>query len=215
MARYLSIAIALAAAFLILFGIAEALGIPLLVDPMPALRAAGPLAGVLGAGLLVADVVLPVPSSAIMIGHGALFGIWTGAVVSLIGSVGCSLAGFAMGRAGRDKVRKVVSEAEYARASRLLARWGMVAVVATRPVPVLAEVVSIMAGTTRKMSWWQIAVSSLAGSLPPAIAYAVAGHLATKTVGALWVFAALMLMSAAMWFLDAGRDLPPESTPTT
>ncbi|HEY0159893.1 MAG TPA: VTT domain-containing protein [Thermoanaerobaculia bacterium] len=215
MRRYLWIAIALAATFLALFGVAEALGIPLLADPMPALRAAGPLGGVLGAGLLVADVVLPVPSSAIMIGHGALFGIWTGAIVSLIGSVGCSLAGFAMGRAGRGQVRKVVSDAEYARASRLLERWGMVAVVATRPVPVLAEVVAIMAGTTRKMSWWKVGVASLAGSLPPAIAYAVAGHLATKTVGALWLFGALMLMSAAMWFLDPGRELPRETTPTS
>jgi len=36
--------------------------------------------------------------------------------------------------------------------------------------------------------------------MPPAIAYAVAGHLATKTVGAIWVFSALMLLSATMWW---------------
>ena len=202
MRRYLWIALALGGTFLAGFGIAEALGVPLLTDPMPALRAAGPLAGVIGVGLLVADVVLPVPSSVIMIAHGALFGVWIGSLLSLIGSVGCSLAGFAMGRAGREKVRRFVSDAEYARASRLLERWGAVAIVATRPIPILAEVMSIIAGTARSMSWWQITISSIAGCLPPAIAYAVAGHLATNTIGAIWVFSALMLMSAAMWWFD-------------
>lgn len=202
MRRYLWITLALAGTFMAGFAIAEALGVPLLTDPMPALRAAGPLAGVIGVSLLIADVVLPVPSSVIMIAHGALFGVWIGSILSLVGSVGCSLAGFALGRLGREKVRRFVTDAEYARASRLLDRWGMVGIVATRPVPILAEVTSIIAGTTPAMSWWQITVSSIAGSIPPAVAYAVAGHMATKTVGAIWVFSALMLLSAAMWWFD-------------
>jgi len=205
MRRYLWISLALAGTFLAGFGIAEGLGVPLLTDPLPVLRGAGALAGVVGVALLVADVVLPVPSSVIMLAHGALFGIWTGSLLSLIGSVGCSLVGFGMGRAGRESVRRFVSDAEYARASRLLGRWGMAAIVATRPVPILAEVTSIIAGTTPSLSWWQLAIASIAGSLPPAIAYAVAGHLATKTVGALWVFAALMLLSAGMWWFDRAR----------
>jgi uncharacterized membrane protein YdjX (TVP38/TMEM64 family) len=210
MRRYLWLALGLAGTFLAGFGIAEALGVPLLTDPMPVLRAAGPLAGLIGVSLLIADVVLPVPSSLIMIAHGALFGIWTGSLLSLIGSTGCSLAGFAIGRLGRDTVQRFVTDAEYARASRLLDRWGMAGIVATRPVPILAEVMSIIAGTTPAMSWWQITVSSIAGSLPPAIAYAVAGHMATKTIGAIWVFSALMLMSAAMWWFD--RDGKKETT---
>ena len=202
MRRYVYLTLALAGTFLACFGIAEALGIPLLTDPMPALRAAGPLAALIGVGLLIADVVLPVPSSVIMVAHGALFGIVTGSLLSLIGSVGCALAGFAIGRAGRDTVRRFVSDAEYARVSRLLDRWGMAGIVATRPVPVLAEVMAIIAGTTPAVSWWQITVSSIAGCLPPAIAYAVAGHYATATVGMIWVFSVLMLMSAAMWWFD-------------
>lgn len=217
MRRYLWISLALAGTFLACFAIAEALGVPLLTDPMPMLRKAGPLAGVIGVALLIADVVLPVPSSVIMIAHGAIFGVWIGSLLSLIGSVGCSLAGFAMGRAGRETVRRFVTDEEYARASRLLDRWGMAGIVATRPVPILAEVMSIIAGTTPSMSWWQITISSIAGSLPPAIAYAVAGHMATKTIGAIWVFSALMLMSAAMWWFDRdgkeGRE-PARSDPS-
>jgi uncharacterized membrane protein YdjX (TVP38/TMEM64 family) len=201
----------MAGIFLACFAVAEALGVPLLTDPMPALKAAGPLAGVIGVALLIADVVLPVPSSLVMIAHGALFGVWIGTLLSMIGSVGCSLAGFAMGRAGRDTVRRFVTDAEYARASRLLDRWGMAGIVATRPVPILAEVMSIIAGTTPAMSWWQITISSIAGCLPPAIAYAIAGHMATKTIGAIWVFSALMLMSATMWWFDRSK---PATSPT-
>jgi uncharacterized membrane protein YdjX (TVP38/TMEM64 family) len=199
MRRYIWIALVLAGVFLAGFGIAEALGVPLFTDPMPA----GPLAGVTGVALLIADVVLPVPSSVIMIAHGALFGVATGSILSLLGTLGCSLAGFGIGRAGREKVRRYVTDAEYARAARLLDRWGMVAIAATRPVPVLAEVMSIIAGTTSALSWWRVTVASIAGALPAAVAYAVAGHLATKTVGALWLFAALMLMSAAMWLVSS------------
>ncbi len=52
--------------------------------------------------------------------------------------------------------------------------------------------------------------------MPPAIAYAVAGHLATKR--AIWVFSALMLLSATMWWFDrdgkkpATEGIPPSST---
>jgi uncharacterized membrane protein YdjX (TVP38/TMEM64 family) len=200
--RYLYLTLALAGIFLACFGIAEALGVPLLTDPMPLLRKAGPLAAVIGVALLIADVVLPVPSSVIMVAHGALFGIAVGSLLSLVGSVGCAIAGFAIGRAGRKTVRRFVNDAEYARVSRLLDRWGMAGIVATRPVPILAEVMAIIAGTTPAVSWWQIIVASTLGSIPPAIAYAVAGHFATQTVGMIWVFSALMLMSAAMWWFD-------------
>jgi hypothetical protein len=75
-----------------------------------------------------------------------------------------------MGRAGREKVRHFVSDAEYARASRILDCRGAVAIVATRAVPILAEVMSIIAGTTTSMRWWQITIScclSLRRRRPP------------------------------------------------
>src|SRR5258706_10439307 len=100
MRRYLWITLALAGTFLAGFGIAEALGVPLLTDPMPTLRAAGPLAGGIGGGLLIADAALPVPSSEVIIAHGALFGVWVGSILSLVGAVGWSLAGLWMVAAG-------------------------------------------------------------------------------------------------------------------
>src|SRR5258708_18425324 len=100
MRRYLWITLALAGTFLAGFGIAEALGVPLLTDPMPTLRAAGPLAGGVGVALLIGDVVLPVALSVIMIAHWALFGVWVGAILSLVGAVSGSAAGASTARGG-------------------------------------------------------------------------------------------------------------------
>ena len=75
MKRYLLIMLAMMAFFLLLFFAVESLGVPLLVDPTPWLRHGGVLAAALGVGLLIADVLLPVPSSLVMVAHGALFGV--------------------------------------------------------------------------------------------------------------------------------------------
>ena len=72
MKRYLLLTAAMMGVMLLLFGLVEALGVPLLTDPRASLRGLGALAAPLGVGLLVADVVLPVPSSLVMIAHGAL-----------------------------------------------------------------------------------------------------------------------------------------------
>src|SRR5918997_5358888 len=106
MRRYLMIMGGVLAFFLCLFFLVEALGVPLLVDPTPWLNHSGVLAAALGVGLLVVDVLLPVPSSLVMVAHGALFGVLGGALLSLFGSVASALAAFALGRAGTPAIRR-------------------------------------------------------------------------------------------------------------
>src|SRR5687767_1050027 len=174
MKRYLLIIAALIAVFTILFFIVEALGVPLLSDPTPWMKQGGSLAAGLGVGLLIADVLLPVPSSLVMVAHGALFGVVVGTLLSLLGSLGAALLGFAIGRRGGKFLEQVVTPAERARADYLLTRWGALAIIVTRPVPLLAETVAIMAGAS-PMSWSNVFLASLAGSLPPALLYALTG----------------------------------------
>src|SRR3712207_5791269 len=114
---------------LLLFAVVAASGLPLLVDPVPAMRGAGWIAALIGVGLLVGDVALPVPSSAVMIAHGTLFGLLPGAGLSVLGGVGATVAGFAVGRRGRQVVERVTTVAQRSRADRLLERWGWFAVV--------------------------------------------------------------------------------------
>lgn len=54
---------------------------------------AGAVAAAVGVGLLVADVVLPVPSSVVMVAHGALFGVGLGAALSMLGRIGNAVVG--------------------------------------------------------------------------------------------------------------------------
>ncbi len=206
MKRYLLIACGVAAFFLVLFLAVEALGVPLLSDPTPWMRRGGVLAASIGVGLLVADVLLPVPSSLVMVAHGALFGIIAGTLLSLIGSLGACLFGFWLGRRGGSWLEHVVTQGERERADELLRRWGALAIIVTRPVPILAETVAIMAGAS-PLGWGRVTLAALAGSLAPALLYALAGAAVADFQSAALMFGLVILVACLFWL--AGRLLAP------
>lgn len=200
MRHYWLISGAMVVVFLALFGVVEALGVPVLTDPSPWLIQGGAVAASVGVGLLLVDVLLPVPSSLVMVGHGALFGVWLGTLLSMIGSVGAAAVGFFLGRKGGPLLDRLVPAEEQARANSMLTRWGGVAVVATRPVPLLAETVAILAGTS-PMRWRTLLLSAAAGSLPPAVLYAVTGATAASLDQAWLVFGLVMLITGGFWLV--------------
>jgi len=191
--------------FLLLFFVVEALGVQLLTDPTPWMRHGGVLAAVLGVSLLIADVLLPVPSSLVMVAHGALFGVVIGTLLSLLGSVGAALFGFAIGRRGGRLLERIVTPEERARADKMLARWGALAVVVTRPVPILAETVAIMTGTS-SIGWARMALASFAGSLPPALLYALTGAAYANFQSFVLMFVATLLVAGSFWFIGRLLD---------
>jgi len=210
MKRYLLIMAVMAAVFLVLFFIVEALGVPWLTDPTPWMKSGGVLAASLGVALLVADVLLPVPSSLIMVAHGALFGVVWGTLLSLAGSLGAALFGFAIGRRGGRLMERLVSEKERTRAAELLQRWGVLAILVTRPVPVVAETVAIIAGTmtgTASLRWRQVAIGALAGSLPPALLYALTGAAVANFQSTSLIFGLVLFIACLFWFI--GQRLEP------
>lgn len=174
-------------------GLAEALDVTVLAHPVPQMRAHG-AAAALGTTLLVADIVVPVPSSLVMLGHGALFGVSLGAVLSLLGRTGNAVAGVVLGRGvsrlfgrrdgGRDRM-----------AEDLVGRWGVVAVLLTRPVPVLAEATLVAAGAMR-MSPPAVVLAAVVGSVPEAVLYALAGSTAASFANGALVFAATLGLAA-------------------
>ena len=192
------------AIFLALFGLVEALGVPLLTDPWATLRGVGTFAAPLGVGLLVADVLLPVPSSLVMTAHGALFGVAVGSLLSLAGALGAGLFGFSLGRRGGPLLERLVPADERARAGALLDRWGDLAVVATRPVPVLAETVAILAGAS-PMTWTRMTFATVAGALPMCLLYAVAGATARSFDSTIWIFGLVLALSGVFWWIGRRR----------
>jgi uncharacterized membrane protein YdjX (TVP38/TMEM64 family) len=200
MKRYLIIVSAMMAFFLITFFVVEGLGIPLLGDPAPWMKHGGLLTAILGVSLLIADVLLPVPSSLVMVAHGALFGVVGGTLLSLLGSVGAALFGFAIGRRGGKLLERLVTPAERAHADRMLARWGGLAVVVSRPIPIVAETVAIIAGTS-PLGWGRVTLAALAGSLPPALLYALTGATVANFQSTSLMFGVVLLVTGAFWLI--------------
>jgi uncharacterized membrane protein YdjX (TVP38/TMEM64 family) len=200
MKRFWLVTVAMLATFLALFGVVEGLGVPVLTDPSAWLNRGGALAAALGVGLLVADVFLPVPSSVVMLAHGALFGVWWGSALSLAGSVGAAALGFFVGRRGSRALERLVTPAEKARADRMLARWGGLAIVVTRPIPLLAETTAIIAGTS-SMTWPRLLVASAAGSAPPALLYALTGATSRGLDNGFLMFGLVMVIAGAFWLI--------------
>jgi uncharacterized membrane protein YdjX (TVP38/TMEM64 family) len=199
--RYWFIVGAMFALFLMLFLLVEALHIPILSDPSRWLERGGLWAALLGVALLIADIVLPVPSSLVMIAHGAIFGAMIGTLLSLIGSVGAAIAGFAIGRRGGSLLERLVPAEERARVDRLLIRWGALAIVVSRPVPLLAETVAIMSGAS-PMSWRRAILASIAGSFPPALLYALTGSVAASFESGALMFGFVVLVSGSFWLIS-------------
>jgi uncharacterized membrane protein YdjX (TVP38/TMEM64 family) len=200
MKRYCAIVGAIFTFLLVLFLLVEVTGVPLLKDPSPWLGSGSTLVALLGSGLLVADVVLPVPSSVVMIAHGALFGVVEGTLLSVGGSTGAALVGFSLGRRGGPLLARVVPPEERARADHILSRWGTLAIVVTRPVPLLAETVAIMAGTS-PLGWRQASLAALLGSLPPALLYALSGATAAALTSGVLMFGLVLVVAGILWLV--------------
>jgi uncharacterized membrane protein YdjX (TVP38/TMEM64 family) len=190
--------------------------VSLLRDPAPLLGGGGPLAAALSLGLLIADVFVPVPSSVVMIANGALFGVTGGTLLSLAGSLGAAALGFFVGRRSARLIERLISPAEKAQADALLARWGALAIVVTRPIPLLAEATAILAGGS-PLGWARLLVASSAGSFPSCLLYALTGahsrSFGSFGSGAI-MFAIVLGVAGDSIFLVANR-LPDSSAQNT
>lgn len=200
MKRYLALIIALKLTLLTLFALVTLLGVPLLTDPTPYMPEATLPVALLGVSLLIADVLIPVPSSLVMVAHGALFGTLGGTLLSLLGVLGATALGFAIGRKGGPLLDRVMTPAERARGDHLLARHGGLAILLSRPLPILAETTAILAGTS-PLAWTHLLTAATLGALPPALLYALAGAAATTLDDQLLIFAAVMGSAALFWLL--------------
>lgn len=212
MKRYALVVVGLKLALLALFGLVTALGVPLLTDPAPWMGEASVGVAALGVGLLVADVLVPVPSSLVMVAHGALFGAALGALLSVVGSVLAAALGFWIGRRGGPLLDRIMSPEERARGDRLIARHGGLAVVLSRPLPILAETVSIIAGTS-PMRWSKLLLAATLGVLPPSLLYAITGASAATLDDQVLMFAAVMGAALLFWLISRAveRRLSPEA----
>lgn len=192
----------LATALLILFGIVERAGVPLLVDPTPWLQSFSLAAATVGVTLLVIDAFVPVPSSVVMVALGATFGLVGGIALSVLGSVGGFALAYIVGRRSRGALASTVRQDDVTRGSALIRRWGLLAIVASRPVPLVAETVAISAGAFG-LRPTPAFVAAIAGAVGPAAVFSYAGWRGASTGDGFVLFAIVVGASAILWL--AGR----------
>lgn len=178
------------------------------------LRSGAPLAAVTAAvvAFLLADIVLPIPSSFVLASAGLLLGAGLGTLVAFIGLSCASLAGYALGRwAGEPVAARIVGAAELARFRERAARHGDWLLVAFRALPVLAEATTLLAGMARMPLLRFVTLVSLGNAVVAALYAGIGAVSASPTT--FWIASAaamglpVLLMAVTRRFM-AQPDAP-------
>ncbi|OKY76442.1 MAG: hypothetical protein BM485_04190 [Desulfobulbaceae bacterium DB1] len=145
-----------------------------------------------GIALLLSDLVLPVPATGIMAALGNVYGFWAGVLFSIAGSAGAGVTGYALARfAGRRAIRGLASEEELHRFQRFFDQWGGIAIIGSRILPILPEVMTILAGLAC-MGWGRFLLSLLLGTVPTCMLFVWIGC-QSRAVPVLGMAAAILL----------------------
>lgn len=152
----------------------------------------GQFAWLAGIGLLVADLALPIPTTAVIAALGMLYGPVLGGSIGSLGSVASGLIGYGLCRhLGRPFALWLNGERALATGDRLFSRAGGWFVVLSRWLPVLSEVVACLAGLSR-MSFTVFLAALLCGSVPLGFVFASIGHLGGEQPAATLVLSAVL-----------------------
>jgi uncharacterized membrane protein YdjX (TVP38/TMEM64 family) len=139
------------------------------------IRAQGGWAGLVGAGLIVADLNVPIPSSANMAALGLIFGSLIGAATASVASFIAATIGYsACALTGPRAAPWIAGEAEIQRVSGFFARFGLWAIALSRWLPAIPELLACLAGLTR-MSFVRFSIGNAIGSLGVGFSYAYFG----------------------------------------
>jgi uncharacterized membrane protein YdjX (TVP38/TMEM64 family) len=210
MSRFWLIFLSIAVMVLLLFGLAIWWGHPIFTDPLPYIGSSGPAAMIISCLLLAGDVVLPVPSSIVMIANGAMFGTMIGTLVSLTGGVLAAYTGWFLGRWGSRWVTKYAGESSMMRAKQFMDRWGFLAILLSRPIPVLAETIAIMTGSLN-LSPMHVGLYSAAGLIAPCLIYAYAGSRASDAPSTWQTLLWVVGVAGLMWLVTRKMGSSKES----
>jgi len=171
-----------------------------------------PYAWLIGMGLLIGDLVLPIPATGIMAALGSVYGLWTGALVSILGSALAGFTGYGLARfAGRRISRYLASEEELDRFALLFNQWGGAAIIVSRIMPIMPEVMVVLAGISR-MKPINFSIALLLGTVPTCFLFTSMGQAAGQEP--VWgigtaVLAPLLIWPAFLRFFVPAREKIP------
>ena len=164
---------------------------------MERFRAAPSVGWLVGIALLVSDLFLPVPATPVMAALGAVYGVGLGTAIAATGSVLAGVLGYVLARWARRPMRRWLgTEAERARFQAFFDRYGAIGIIASRAVPILPEVLTVLAGLAR-MHVGRFLAALIVGTVPSALLFAYIGHAAAAE--AWWVVFAVTAIPMILW----------------
>lgn len=138
--------------------------------------------GAVTAALLIADLFLPVPSSFLMIMSGVFAGFFCGLLINIIGSIGSAVLGFYLCRKfGKSFFERVTGKKDVERIKRFFATNGIWAILLSRSVPLLTEVISCLAGLSQ-MPFKKFIIFTSVATIPICSVYAYLGSLGQQNI---------------------------------
>jgi len=120
------------------------------------------------------DTLLPVPSSLLMILNGKVLGLFWGSLVSWVGSLVSSVLGFYLGRSANPYFDKFFSGQDKSFSNNFFRKFGNTAILISKPLPILSEAISFVAGTTT-VSFRTFLLYSAIGHLVVSVVYGYLG----------------------------------------
>jgi len=194
-------------------GLALAFGTPDIAAMRVRIDAAGRWGPILFFAIYAVLALIPFPKAVLTAAGGALFGLWAGAGLSLVGALVGAVISFAFGRLlGRDAVDRLI-RGRMARVDELLAGHGLSAVLVVRLVPLVPFIAINYASGLSGVRFRHYLLGSAVGMVPGSLAYAALGAYGTNP----WGLAAagsglvLLIVGGTWWArrLDARRvELP-------
>lgn len=173
------------------------------------LRSIRPYAWLMGIGLIVGDLVLPIPTPPVMSTMGTLYGTLLGGTIAAGGSILAGMFAYGVARLmGERGARMLASERELAEFRRFFDSWGTAGIIASRALPVVPEVMTLLAGMAG-MNFGRFVLALVVGSIPVGLVLAWAGAEAGHSAALLLV---LTLIPAGLWaayLLVMGRRRRP------
>jgi uncharacterized membrane protein YdjX (TVP38/TMEM64 family) len=136
----------------------------------------GRWAGVAGILLLMSDLFLPIPATAVMAALGFVYGPVIGGLIAALGGFLSGTLAYLLCRwFGRPVAVRLLGPEELADGERLFARVGGWLVALSRWLPVFPEVIACMAGLSR-MPPLPFFTALACGAAPLGFAFAAIGH---------------------------------------
>lgn len=127
--------------------------------------------------MLAADLVLPIPATAIISASGYIYGPFIGAIIGATGSfIAANIAYWICRGLGQKTAERLVGRKDLIKGEKLFRAWGGWMVTLSRWLPLFPEVLSCLAGLTR-MPWNSFAVATLCGVIPLSTLFAWIGHM--------------------------------------